>query len=141
MQKTLIRTGLVVLACTAAGAVALGGVRASHAARPAGTTAQKKLTIGFVTHFVGNPFIKQVEQAAKDAGKDLGVNVKVQGTAGFDPCLRYPVIFYLHGFAQDERSFLGVVPSIDERIRCGQMPPTIVVSTLMSFISFAPTPR
>lgn len=51
----------------------------------------------------------------------------------FDPCLRYPVIFYLHGFAQDERSFLGVVPSIDERIRCGRMPPTIVVAVDGSF--------
>src|SRR2546423_8674053 len=107
MQKTLIRTGLVVLACTAAGAVALGGVRASHAARPAGTTAQKKLTIGFVTHFVGNPFIKQVEQAAKDAGKDLGVNVKVVGTPGFDPAAQLKMVQDLFASGAD-----GVATSI-----------------------------
>jgi ribose transport system substrate-binding protein len=54
--------------------------------------AQKQLTIGFVTHFVGNPFIKQVEQAARDAGKDLGVNVKVTGTPGFDPAAQLKMV-------------------------------------------------
>jgi S-formylglutathione hydrolase FrmB len=46
----------------------------------------------------------------------------------YNSALRYPVIFYLHGFGQDERSFLGFVPTIDARIRCGKLPPTIVVA-------------
>jgi ABC-type sugar transport system substrate-binding protein len=52
----------------------------------------KPLTIGFVTHFIGNPFIKQVEQAARDAGKDLGVNVKITGTAGFDAAAQLKIV-------------------------------------------------
>jgi ABC-type sugar transport system substrate-binding protein len=46
---------------------------------------QKQLTIGFVTHVVGNPFIQQIVSAAKDAGSDLGVTVKATGTSAFDP--------------------------------------------------------
>jgi ABC-type sugar transport system substrate-binding protein len=68
---------------------------------------QKTLTIGFVTHFVGNPFIKQVEQAAKDAGKDLGVNVKVTGTPGFDPAAQLKMVQDLFAAGAD-----GVATSI-----------------------------
>lgn len=44
--------------------------------------AQKKLTIGFVVHVVGNPFIQQIIDAARMAAKDLNVNIKVTGPAG-----------------------------------------------------------
>jgi hypothetical protein len=46
----------------------------------------------------------------------------------YDPALKYPVIFYMHGFAQDERSFLDIVPHVDAKIRCGCMPPAVVVA-------------
>src|SRR5437763_9217274 len=76
-------------------------------ASTANTAPKKTLTIGFVTHFVGNPFIKQVEQAARDAGKDLGVNVKVTGTAGFDPAAELKMVQDLFASGAD-----GVATSI-----------------------------
>jgi S-formylglutathione hydrolase FrmB len=48
---------------------------------------------------------------------------------GFDPCRQYPLIVWLHGFAQDEHSFLSdVVERIDAAMSCGQIPPAIVVA-------------
>jgi S-formylglutathione hydrolase FrmB len=47
---------------------------------------------------------------------------------GFNPNERYPIVIFLHPFALDERTFLHVVPEIDDAIACGKMPPTIVVA-------------
>jgi len=46
----------------------------------------------------------------------------------FDACQRYPLIFYLHAFRQDEQAFLDqIVERIDQAIVCGELPPCIVV--------------
>ncbi len=53
---------------------------------------------------------------------------------GFDPQQLYPVMFYLHGFAQDEQSFVdSVVPHLDRAIARGQLPPMIIVAPDGSF--------
>lgn len=66
------------------GALALAGVMAISVAGVASPAqaAKKKITIGFVVHVVGNPFIQQIIDAAKMAAKDLGVTIKVTGPAG-----------------------------------------------------------
>ena len=47
----------------------------------------------------------------------------------FDPCCRYPVIVYLHGFMQDEHSLLdNVVEEMDRAITVGQLPPLIIAA-------------
>jgi S-formylglutathione hydrolase FrmB len=48
---------------------------------------------------------------------------------GYDPCRRYPLVVYLHGFLQDEGSFLesAVIP-IDRAIAAGKLPPVIVAA-------------
>jgi hypothetical protein len=47
----------------------------------------------------------------------------------FDPCRRYPLVLWLHGFAQDEQSFLYMVaPLLDRAIRCGKLPPLIAAA-------------
>jgi S-formylglutathione hydrolase FrmB len=46
----------------------------------------------------------------------------------FDPHLRYPILLWLHGFAQDEQSFLEVIPPLDEAIAAGKLPPMIIAS-------------
>ena len=50
---------------------------------PAG--AQDEVTIGFVTHVLGNPFIQQIIDGANFAAQDLGVTLEVQGPAGGSP--------------------------------------------------------
>jgi S-formylglutathione hydrolase FrmB len=47
----------------------------------------------------------------------------------FDPQKRYPLIIWLHGFAQDEHSFIEyVVGPLDEAMASGQLPPAIVAA-------------
>ncbi len=47
----------------------------------------------------------------------------------FDPAKKYPAMIWLHGFAQDEKSFLTyVAPQLDKGIQCGKIPPMIVVA-------------
>jgi S-formylglutathione hydrolase FrmB len=48
---------------------------------------------------------------------------------GFDPCRQYPILLFLHGFAQDEKALLtDVAPLIDHEIACGRFPPVIVAA-------------
>jgi S-formylglutathione hydrolase FrmB len=48
---------------------------------------------------------------------------------GYDPHKRYPLILWLHGFAQDEASFLrDVAERLDRAIVCGKLPPAIVAA-------------
>lgn len=48
---------------------------------------------------------------------------------GFDPCKRYPLVIYLHGFLSDESSFLDpVVQAFDEAIAAGKLPPMILAA-------------
>jgi ABC-type sugar transport system substrate-binding protein len=54
---------------------------ASAVATPA-QAAQKRLTIGFVVHVIGNPFIQQIIDAAQMAARDLNVKLVVTGPAG-----------------------------------------------------------
>jgi S-formylglutathione hydrolase FrmB len=47
----------------------------------------------------------------------------------FDPNLKYPLVVWFHGFAQDEGSFLTqVAPRLDAAICAGLLPPMIAVS-------------
>jgi pimeloyl-ACP methyl ester carboxylesterase len=47
---------------------------------------------------------------------------------GFTRTERYPIMIYLHPFAMDERTFLRIVPAIDEAIACGKLSPMIVAA-------------
>src|SRR5216683_589527 len=45
----------------------------------------------------------------------------------YDPGQHYPLMLWLHGFNQDEESFIqGVVQAIDRAIQEGKLPPLIV---------------
>jgi ABC-type sugar transport system substrate-binding protein len=61
----------------AAAAVALG--------LPALAARADDITIGFVTHAQGNPFVEQIVDGAKAAAADLGVTLKVQESPGGSP--------------------------------------------------------
>ena len=46
---------------------------------------------------------------------------------GYDPCKRYPLAIYLHGFREDEVGFLDdVVKPLDRAIACGKLPPLVI---------------
>lgn len=47
---------------------------------------------------------------------------------GYDPAKRYPLIIWLHGMAQDEKSFLELAPAFDAAITQGQMPRAVIVA-------------
>ncbi len=48
---------------------------------------------------------------------------------GFDPCKRYPLAIYMHGFREDEMDFLDdVVRPIDNAIATGKLPPVIIAA-------------
>jgi S-formylglutathione hydrolase FrmB len=48
---------------------------------------------------------------------------------GFDPHLQYPIILFLHGYAQDEAVFLNeVVERLDRAMVEGRLPPAIIAA-------------
>jgi ABC-type sugar transport system substrate-binding protein len=49
--------------------------------------AEDKITIGFVTHSQGDPFIQQIIDGAQAAADDLGVTLKVAQQQGSAPDL------------------------------------------------------
>jgi ABC-type sugar transport system substrate-binding protein len=51
----------------------------------ASAQAEDKITIGFVTHSQGDPFIQQIIDGAQAAANDLGVNLKVAQQQGAAP--------------------------------------------------------
>jgi hypothetical protein len=48
---------------------------------------------------------------------------------GYDPCKKYPLVIYLHGFFDDENGFLNeAVKPLDQAIVCGRLPPLIIAA-------------
>lgn len=47
---------------------------------------------------------------------------------GYDPELRYPVMLWLHGAAQDEKTFMEAVPVFDRRMAAGTFPKCVLVA-------------
>lgn len=46
----------------------------------------------------------------------------------YDPHHRYPLMIFLHGFNDDEKSFLSLVPFLDSAIASGKLPPLIIAA-------------
>jgi ABC-type sugar transport system substrate-binding protein len=66
----------------------VGGAALAQSEAPAesaAATTTEPITIGFVTHVLGNPFIQQIIDGAEFAAADLGVDLQVQGPAGGSP--------------------------------------------------------
>jgi ABC-type sugar transport system substrate-binding protein len=70
------------MAFAAAPAALATGTTEPPADTSGATTPADDLTIGFVTHVVGNPFIQQIIDAAEFAAEDLGVDIEVTGPPG-----------------------------------------------------------
>lgn len=61
--------------------IAYGGIQST----PSRAQEDDDLTIGFVTHAVGNPFIEQIFEGARAAAEDLGVELVEGGDPGGNP--------------------------------------------------------
>lgn len=46
----------------------------------------------------------------------------------FDASRRYPIVYFLHGFAFDEQMFLRIIPEVDDAIAKGKFPPVIIAA-------------
>jgi S-formylglutathione hydrolase FrmB len=68
---------------------------------------------------------RRIWSAALGQPRDLYVYLP----PGFDPGRCYPFVIWLHGFAQDEQSFLlQVARPLDEAIAGGRLPPVIIAA-------------
>lgn len=67
---------------------------------------------------------RRIYSKALDAKRDLYVYLPPK----YDPRCAYPLMFYLHGFAQDERNFLDLVTYADAAIVAGRLPPMIIAA-------------
>jgi len=47
---------------------------------------------------------------------------------GYDGRAKFPIMLTLHGIGQDEQNFLDLVPQLDAAMRCGRLPPMVVVA-------------
>jgi len=55
-------------------------------------------------------------------------DVYVYAPPGYDPAKRYPLMIWLHGWAQDETSFLKVARAFDQAIVTGALPPFVAIA-------------
>src|SRR4029077_256604 len=46
----------------------------------------------------------------------------------YSPHKQYPLVIYLHGFGQDEESFLKFVKLFDTDMACGRLPPLVIAA-------------
>lgn len=78
---------------------------------------------GQVLDFTSNHRVdNRIYSAALCSKRDLYVYLP----PGYDGTTQYPVMIWMHGFGQDEKNFLDLVPQFDRLIRCGQFPPMII---------------
>jgi S-formylglutathione hydrolase FrmB len=55
-------------------------------------------------------------------------NMYIYLPPGYDSCQQWPIMMYLHGLGQNERSLLDLVPTIDSAMREGRMPRMIIAA-------------
>lgn len=114
---------LIVLAVTLGAA---DPARAHLLPRPFGlirTNVQIKGTL--VDHTANHGRDRRIYSPALCEKRDLYVYLP----PGYDPCKKYPIAIYLHGFLSDEINFLEwVVKPFDAAIACGKLPPMILAA-------------
>lgn len=66
----------------------------------------------------------RIQSAALGQRRDLYVYVP----PGYTAEKRYPLVIWLHGLAQDETSFLKVVPVLDREMASGSLPKCVIIA-------------
>jgi S-formylglutathione hydrolase FrmB len=79
----------------------------------------------------------QVHDYTANHGKDARIDAPSLGQKrglyvyvppGYDPEKRYPLIIWLHGLAQNEASFLHMIPALDREMAAGHLPKTVIAA-------------
>lgn len=91
------------------------------------------LELSYLRHRIGGQILDYTHNHGRDRrfySESLGQcrDLYVYLPPCYNSGLKYPVLFFLHGFAQDERSFFYCVTEMDRAIRSGRLPPTIVIA-------------
>jgi S-formylglutathione hydrolase FrmB len=85
----------------------------------------RKLHGRLIDHTANHGVDRRIWSPALGQKRDLYVYLP----PGYDPAKQYPLILYLHGFAQDEVTFIErVAPRLDRAIVAGEFPPVIVAA-------------
>jgi S-formylglutathione hydrolase FrmB len=121
MRKTGWLGLVLLLAILPRGADAIGWRKDS----PELLLLNRKLAGKVLDHTSNHGRDNRIGSAALGQRRDLYVYLP----PGFDPHQRYPVLIYLHGFGQDEQSFLhSIVPELDRAVAAGRLPPLIAAA-------------
>ena len=67
---------------------------------------------------------RRIHSAALNQRRDVYVYVP----PGYDPAKRYPLVIWLHGMAQDEKTFLELVGAFDRGMSNGSLPRCVIVA-------------
>jgi pimeloyl-ACP methyl ester carboxylesterase len=85
----------------------------------------RKLAGRVVDHTHNHGADRRIWSQALNEKRDLYIYLP----PGFDPCKKYPLVIYLHGFFEAENGFLeDVVKPLDRAIVSGQLPPVILAA-------------
>jgi hypothetical protein len=85
----------------------------------------RKLAGQVIDHSHNHGVDRRIWSAALGEKRDMYVYLP----PGFDPCKKYPLAIYLHGFLEAENGFLeDVVRPLDQAIVSGKLPPVIIAA-------------
>jgi S-formylglutathione hydrolase FrmB len=121
---TALRAALLAALLAAPNAFAFGKV-CEDGDRPVDLARLNKQLTGQVHDYTANHGQdRRMDSRSLGQRRDLYVYVP----PGYDASKRYPLVVWLHGLAQDEASFLRVIPALDKSMAAGDLPRCVIVA-------------
>ncbi len=122
--RGLFHVSLLCLFLAVSSAQAFGGMLAGND-RPVDLAHLNRNIRGHVDDFTANHGTdRRIHSAALNQKRDVYVYLP----PGYDAAKRYPMVVWLHGLAQDEKTFLELVPIFDKAMSDGSLPRSIIVA-------------
>ena len=121
---TAFRAAILVTLLTAGSVLAIGR-RSGDGDAPVDLNRLNRQIAGQVHDYTANHGTDaRISSTALDQKRDLYVYVP----PGYDSKKAYPLMIWLHGLAQDESSFLHIVPALDREVAAGRLPKCIIAA-------------
>lgn len=122
---TASRATLLAALLAAPDLLAFGRLRGGGEEAPVDVTWLNRQLAGQVHDYTANHGPdRRIHSPSLDQKRDLYVYVP----PGYDPAKRYPLMIWLHGLAQDETSFLQIIPTLDREMVAGRLPKCIIAA-------------